>query len=47
MKAPKCASFVARMRNVFGNAEVKVLWVKEGDVELGEKSKDETCNPSA
>jgi hypothetical protein len=35
LKAPKCASFVARMRNVFGNANVQVLYVKEGEVELG------------
>lgn len=36
MKAPKSASFVARMRNVFGNAQVQVLYVKEGPVELGQ-----------
>lgn len=38
MHAPKSASFVANLRNVFGNDQVKVLYVKEGKVELGEKS---------
>ena len=33
-KAPMCAAFVEQMRDVFG--EVKVLWVKEGDFEIGE-----------
>lgn len=37
MKAPQSAAFVAKMRNVFGNENVKVLYVKEGEVELGEK----------
>lgn len=37
MKAPQCASFVASLRNVFGNENVQVLYVKEGEVELGEK----------
>jgi hypothetical protein len=37
MKAPQSASFVAALRNVFGNENVKVLYVKEGEVELGEK----------
>jgi hypothetical protein len=36
MKAPRSASFVASLRNVFGNENVKVLYVKEGEVELGE-----------
>lgn len=35
MKAPKSASFVAQHRNVFGNANVQVLYVKERDVLLG------------
>lgn len=34
MKAPRSASFVASLRQVFG--EVKVLYVKENDVEIGE-----------
>lgn len=34
-KAPKCAAFVAKMRECFG--EVKVLHVKEGGFEIGEK----------
>lgn len=33
-KAPECAAFVKSMREVFG--EVSVLWVKEGDFEMGE-----------
>ena len=37
MKAPQSASFVASLRNVFGNENVQVLYVKEGDVEIGEK----------
>ena len=37
MKAPQSASFVASLRNVFGNENVRVLYVKEGEVELGEK----------
>jgi hypothetical protein len=35
-KAPKCAEFVAQMREVFGADQIKVLYVKEGKVELGE-----------
>jgi hypothetical protein len=48
MKAPKCASFVAQMRNVFTNAEVTVVYVRENDVAIGEKPQDEaaTCNLS-
>jgi hypothetical protein len=48
MKAPKCASFVAQMRNVFTNAEVTVVYVRENDVAIGEKPEDEaaTCNLS-
>ena len=34
-QAPLCAAFVKGMREVFG--EVTVLYVKEGEVELGEK----------
>jgi hypothetical protein len=33
-RAPICAAFVKEMREVFG--EVKVLWVKEGDFEMGD-----------
>jgi hypothetical protein len=40
MKAPKCASFVAQMRNVFTNAEVTVVYVRENEVAVGEKPKD-------
>ena len=36
MKAPKCASFVANMRQVFGNDQVTVTYVSENDVHLGE-----------
>ena len=35
-KAPQCAKFVENMREVFGADQVTVLYVKEGDVELGE-----------
>lgn len=34
LKAPKSAEFVKDMRAVFGN-DVKVLYVKEGDLLLG------------
>ena len=34
-KAPKCAAFVKQMREVFGD-DVKVLYVKEGELVLGE-----------
>jgi hypothetical protein len=34
-KAPICAEFVKLMREVFG--EVKVLYVEENDVKIGEK----------
>lgn len=36
MRAPKSASFVAAMRNVFGNENVEVLHVNENDLVLGE-----------
>lgn len=41
-KAPLCAEFVKQMREAFGEENVKVLWVREGEVELGEK-KEEVC----
>ena len=34
-RAPICAAFVAEMREVFGADQVKVLFVKEGSVEMG------------
>ena len=37
-KAPICAEFVRQMREVFG--DVKVLWIREGDFELGEPTED-------
>ena len=37
-KAPICAAFVKEMREVFGS-DVKVLWVKEGELEIGEPCK--------
>ncbi len=37
-KAPICAAFVKSMRKALGEDQVKVLWVKEGDFELGAKS---------
>jgi hypothetical protein len=38
MRAPHSASFVAAMRNVFGNENVSVLYVKENDLLIGEPS---------
>lgn len=35
-KAPICAAFVKEMRAVFGEDQVKVLMVSEGDLVLGE-----------
>lgn len=35
-KAPICAVFVEEMRRIFGEDQVTVLWVKEGDFEIGE-----------
>jgi hypothetical protein len=37
IKAPNAAGFVGYMRQVFG-PDVKVLYVKEGDFQLGEKT---------
>jgi hypothetical protein len=39
-KAPLCAAFVKEMREVFGQDQVKVIYVKEGEVQLGEKTND-------
>lgn len=36
-QAPVCAAWVEALRAEFGEDQVKVLWVKEGDVELGER----------
>lgn len=36
-KAPACAAFVAAMRQAFGRDQVTVLWVKEGDFEVGKR----------
>ena len=38
--APICAAFVKEMREVFGEDQVKVRWVREGEVEIGEKLKE-------
>lgn len=37
-KAPICAEFVKQMREVFGQDQVKVTFVREGNVKLGESS---------
>lgn len=37
-KAPISAVFVAAMREAFGEENVKVIFVKEGEVNLGEPS---------
>lgn len=34
-RAPQCAAFVSAMREAFG--QVTVLWVKEGDFEMGKR----------
>ncbi len=34
-KAPQCAEFVKNMREAFGEENVIVSWVKEGEIELG------------
>ena len=36
-RAPHCAAFVKAMREAFGEDQVTVLWVREGDFRLGEK----------
>jgi FMN-dependent NADH-azoreductase len=36
-KAPKCAEFVKAMREAFGVENVKVVYVEEGEIKLGEK----------
>ena len=38
LRAPKSAAFVKQMRAVFG--DVKVIYVKEGDLKLGEPDTD-------
>ena len=43
-KAPLCAEFVKTMREVFGE-DVKVLYVKEGSLELGEPDQDRPLSP--
>ena len=37
-RAPEAAKFVEEMREVFGADQVQVIYVKEGDFELGELS---------
>lgn len=37
-KAPICAAWVKQMREAFGD-DVKVLWVKEGDFQMGDVPK--------
>jgi hypothetical protein len=37
-RAPICAAWVKEMRELFG--EVKVLYVKEGSVEIGERNEE-------
>ena len=34
-RSPICAKFVADHRKVFGQDQVRVIWVREGDFELG------------
>lgn len=35
-KAPMSAAFVSAMREAFGEENIEILYVKEGDLELGE-----------
>lgn len=37
-RAPICAAFVEEMRKAFGKDQVKVNYVKEGDLEIGAKA---------
>lgn len=37
-KAPICAAFVKAMREEFGEDQVQVIWVSEGQVVLGQES---------
>jgi hypothetical protein len=39
-RAPNSAAFVEKMREVFGADQVTVIWVKEGDLELGAETVD-------
>lgn len=39
-KAPLCARFVEEMREVFGEENVIVLYVKEGDFELDRRNEN-------
>ena len=39
-KAPVCAAFVEAMREAFGADQVKVIYVKEGDFEIGAKTNE-------
>jgi hypothetical protein len=34
-RAPQCAAFVEALRTAFGADQVKVLYVREGEVEMG------------
>lgn len=43
-KAPQCAAFVEAMRKVFGADQVKVLYVREGEFQLGEKTNERTAD---
>lgn len=36
-KAPICAAFVKAMREAFGEDQVQVLWVSEGEIVLGQR----------
>jgi hypothetical protein len=36
-QAPEAAEFVKAMREAFGADQIKVLYVREGDFELGER----------
>lgn len=42
--APICAAFVTEMREQFGEDQVKVLWVREGNFSKGKHDEDERAN---
>ena len=39
-KAPICAEFVQKMREAFGDDQVRVLWVREGAFAKGKKEEE-------
>lgn len=44
-KAPKSAAFIQELRKVFGEEHVEFRYVREGGLEIGEKSDDSLFVP--